>query len=814
MNFERLTTFRRFKPVACLLFWLGPVSAFDPAQLDKHPGKAVYQKLCMDCHGSQGEAVVGKTDEALRGNRDIPSLARRIERTMPEDSEDDCVGKEAQAVAEYIYHAFYSVEARARNTPARVEVTRLTVPQFRNSVADLVLSFRGEIGIGKERGLRAGYYGGYRFNTRTKGKGRFDSRDDFIRFDYGEGLPKKVMEKLEEEKKKEEEAAQKEETGKEAEEEGAKEKEKAKKNPPSFTPDGFAIRWEGTLLPEETGVYEFIIRTRNGATLWVNRHSKEYNIAEGNKTIDGYVTPGNDVRELKGKEFLVGGRPYPIRMEMFKYKEKRAEVELLWKPPHGVVQTIPKRNFTPDIIHDSLMLPTQFPADDRSVGYERGSSVSRAWFEAVTAGATDTAAYVVNHLNQLARTNPKQPERIQKIRTFAVQFVERAFRRPLNEKERQEFVDQHFDQASSLEQGAKRLVLFTLTAPRFLYPGYRDGQEPDQWDIAARLALALWDSLPDRRLRGHAQKGRLKTPEQVSKVAGEMVYDWRSRAKLQGFFHHWLELERAAELSKDSKVYPEFNQAVLADLRTSLNLFLNEAVWGQGANYRELLLADYLFLNKRLGKLYGHNHIQGGFQKVKLDPGRRSGIVTHPFLLSSLAYHNNTSPIHRGVFLTRNIVGMTLKSPPMANEFKEGKFKPNLTMREKVTEMTRAKACMGCHVTINPLGFSLENYDGIGRWRTKDQNKPVNSTSDFKTGSGETIQLTGARDVAEFAAHTPSAHRAFIQQLFHHTVKQPVRAYGNGKMEELRVNFNQTNQNIPELLKNIALTSALHGTKN
>ena len=777
------------------------VPAIDVAQFDKHPGKVVYQKLCADCHGPMGEAVKGKTDEPLRGNRDLTSLARRIERTMPEDNEDQCVGDDAKAVADYIYHLFYSEAARARNTPARVEVTRLTVPQYRKSIADLVLGFRGSISVGKERGLRAGYYGGYRFNSRTKGKGHFDSHDDLIRFDYGEGIPTQASEKLKE-----------------------WEKLKAKKEKPKrgevlgkITPDGFAVRWEGSILPEETGVYEFVIRTRNGVTLWVNRHHADYDVAEGTKTIDGYTTPHNDLRELKGSVFLIGGRPYPVRMEFFKYKEKRAQVELLWKPPHGVLQTIPKRNFTPDVILDSLTISTPFPADDRSVGYERGTSVSKSWFAAVTAGATEAADYVVEHLNEIAGVDPKkttEADRKKKIHEFGLKFVERAFRRPLQDEEERRFVNRHFEGTNSLEQGARRLVLFTLTAPRFLYPGIRGSQEPDQWEIASRLALALWDSLPDRRLRGLARLNQLRTPDAIARETGKLLHEWRTKSKLRGFFHHWLELERAADLSKDKQVYPEFSNAVLADLRTSLNLFLDEAVWGKDGNYRQLLLADYLFLNQRLGELYGRKDIKGGFQRVSLNPNRRSGVVTHPFLLSSLAYHNNTSPIHRGVFLTRNIVGMTLKSPPMANEFKDGGFDPNLTMREKVTEMTRAKACMGCHVTINPLGFSLEHYDGIGRWRMKDQNKPVNSRSDFRTENGETIKLSGARDVARFAANTPSAHRAFIQQLFHHTVKQPVLAYGESTMEDLRNGFVRSNFNVAELLRSIALKSALHGTES
>ena len=743
-----------------------------------HPGAAIYKKLCVECHAENGEGVPDKADDPLYGNRDIPSLASRIERTMPEDEEDLCVAEDAKAVAEYIYHSFYSLEARARNTPARVELARLTVDQHRKSIADLVLGFRGNIGIGKERGLRAYYYGDYKFNERKEFKeakkpDRFERRDAQIKFDFGKGIPQY---------------------------------EEAKE----FVPQGFSIRWEGTLIPEETGLYEFVVRTRNGATLWINEN--DHNDSKTVKTIDAWVAPDNEVREENGKAFLIAGRPHPIRLEFFTYKEEQASIELLWKPPHGVLQTIPRHSLAPDWVHESLVIDTPFPADDRSIGYERGTSVSRTWIDAVHSAAIDAATYVVDHLGDLSKTKSDQPfeERAKKVGEFGVKFVSRAFRRPLSEAERIEFVDSHFDNAETLEQAVKQLVLMTLTSPRFLYPelvAVSDG-EPDDWTIAARLALFLWDSLPDESLINQAKAGNLGKPGQIERYADKMIWHWRTQAKMQGFFHHWLELERADDLAKDKKIYPQFSEAMLSDLRTSLHLFLDQVVWESNANYRDLLLADYLFLNPRLGKLYGKPDLQGGFQKVSIDKQQRSGIITHPFLLTAFAYHDNTSPIHRGVFLTRNIVGMTLKSPPMANEFKDADFDPKMTMREKVTELTRSKACMGCHVTINPLGFSLEHYDGIGRWRWKDQDKPVDSESDFRTEVGDTIKLTGARDVAEYAADSPSAHRAFVQQLFHHTVKQPVAAYGIEQIDTLREDFANHGFNILHLLRKIAVTAA------
>lgn len=752
----------------------GTASALDP---DQHPGKAIYAKLCVDCHGERGEGVKGKADDALVGSRTLESLASRIDRTMPEDEEHLCVGEDARQVAAYIYEAFYSAEARARNTPARIDLSRLTVPQYRNSVADLVLSFRGDNWIPETRGLNARYFGERGFNERKefrelKKPDKFERVEARVKFDFGEGIPKH---------------------------------EEAKE----FSPEEFSIRWEGTILPEETGVYEFVVKTRNGVTLWINEH--QHGEDSGRKLIDGWVAPNNEIREETGSLFLIGGRPYPVRLDFFTYKEKSASIELLWKTPRGVLETLPERCLTPERSHESLLVDVPFPADDRSVGYERGTMISKAWLDAVTAGAAAASDYVVEHLDELAKTKADNPERGKKIEEFAEAFVARAFRRPLSDEEKERYVRVHFKEVENPDLAVKRLVLQTLSSPRFLYPEIGGPARPDAWTLASRFALFVWDSIPNEKLIDLAKKGELGKPEKLDGIANEVVWNWRTRAKLREFYHHWLEMERADELVKDKATFPGFDPTIAADLRISLSLFLEESTWGKKAGYRELMLSSEIPLNERLGKLYGVE-VKGGFQPVALDGGKRAGLITHPFLLSYLAYYNNTSPIHRGVFLTRNIIGMPLKSPPMANEFKDAKFDPSLTMREKVTAMTKSQDCMGCHVTINPLGFSLEHYDGIGRWREEDRGKPVNSKSDFKTDDGRVLALSSARDVAEFAANTPSAHRTFIEKLFHHLVKQPVRAYGHDEMETLRQAFEQGGLQIPNLIKQIALTTVAHSS--
>jgi Protein of unknown function (DUF1588) len=143
--------------------------------------------------------------------------------------------------------------------------------------------------------------------------------------------------------------------------------------------------------------------------------------------------------------------------------------------------------------------------------------------------------------------------------------------------------------------------------------------------------------------------------------------------------------------------------------------------------------------------------------------------------------------------------------------FKDSDFAPNLTMREKVSQLTKSQNCQTCHSVINPLGFSLEQYDAVGRFRTSEHEHPIDPASDYVTDDGQLIHLTGARDIAQFALGSDQAQNAFIQQLFHHVVKQPLLAYGAGTLKELRQGFIASGYNMQKLLAQIVTVSALRG---
>jgi hypothetical protein len=279
------------------------------AAFEESTGEQIYRRQCASCHGSVGEGTKENYPHRLAGERSVESLARLISRTMPEDDPGTCVGEDADKVAAYIYDAFYSKVAQARAKPPAIELSRLTVRQYRNTVADLIGTFRPAARWDGARGLRAEYYKARRLQKREL---VFDRVDPEVRFDFEESSP----------------------------------------DPEKFDPRTFSVRWEGSVLAPETGDYEFIVRTEHAARLWVNGTKQPL--------IDAWVKSGDDT-EYRASIFLLGGRAYPLKLEFSKAKQGvndkkkgkavplvKASIALEWKLPHRPEEVIPRRNLSPD----------------------------------------------------------------------------------------------------------------------------------------------------------------------------------------------------------------------------------------------------------------------------------------------------------------------------------------------------------------------------------------------------------------------------------------------------------------------------------
>lgn len=744
-------------------------------------GEEIYRTVCASCHGPNGEGTPDYPDP-LMGRRSLENLVRYIDKNMPEGAPEKCVGEDARKVAEYIYQAFYSRDAQARRRQPKIELARLTVGQYRNALADLLGSAAGPgtrdeaespTGGGgafrpipgkwdERRGLRAEYFNSGR---RLRSDRRVLERvDRTVRFTFGAASPADRV------------------SGEE-----------------------YAIRWSGGVFAPETGEYEFTVETENGVRLWVN--------ASDPPLIDAWVRSGTDLRHRE-TIFLLGGRVYPIRLEFFKSKqEKSASVSLKWKRPHRAEEVIPESHLSPAGFPEVFVVRAPFPPDDRSMGYERSTSVSKAWEEATTEGALEAAAYVLSRLPALTGVSPQAPDARGRLREWARRFVERAFRRPLSEEDRQTFVDRFFEGNADVEGAVKRVVLLALKSPRFLYHDL-DPAQADAYDIAGRISFGLWDSIPDAPLLEAARKGTLSAPEEVARQIERMLPDPRTRAKMRAFYHQWLRLDRLHDLGKDPRRYPEFTPEVIADLRTSLDLFLDELTWGETPDFRQLLQADYVYLNGRLAAFYGVDlPADSPFQKVTLPKERQAGILTHPLLMAGFAYQDTSSPIHRGLFVAKSLLGKRLRPPQEAVTPLSAELHPNLTTRERVALQTRPENCQSCHRIINPLGFALEHYDAVGRFRSQENGRPIDASGEYADAEGGPARFNGARELAEFLAKSEETHVAFVEHLFHFFIRQPIRAHGADRLEALRKEFAASGFDLRKLVGRVVATSALNGSR-
>lgn len=738
------------------------------AAAEGRTGERIYREVCARCHGDKGEGTKENYPKPLIGNRSVAQLTRVIAKTMPEDDPGTCVGEDAAKVAAYIHEAFYSKDAQARNQPPRLELARLTVGQYRNAVADLVGAFRTSGRWNEQRGLRGEYFKSRRFRN---GDRVLERMDPTVQFDFGTSGPDAMK----------------------------------------FDANEFSIRWEGAVLAPETGVYEFIVRTEHAGRLWVNDNKRPL--------IDAWVKSGSDT-EFRGSLFLLAGRAYPLRLEFSKAKQGvddskknkakpaiKASIALEWKLPGRVAEVIPARDLSPQRFPETFVVATPFPPDDRSIGYERGTSISKAWEQATTDAAIEVAGYVVTHLREFIGGGDSGPDHERRLRELCQRFVERAFRRPLTDEQKQLYVDHQFKAAPDPDTAVKRVVLLTLQSPRFLYREIGGGR--DAYDAAARISFGLWDAPPDAELLEAAAKNELTTRAGVIRQAERMMADTRTHAKLRAFFLQWLKVDTHPDLSKDSARFPGFDRAAASDLRTSLELFLEDVLWSEPSDFRQLLLADSLYLNGRLARFYGADlPADAPFQKVSLEPGQRAGVLTHPYLVATFAYTGESSPIHRGVFIARSVLGRALRPPPEAFAPLAPDLHPSLTTRERVALQTKPQACLACHGMINPLGFTLEHFDAIGRYRDKEKGRSIDATGAYQTRTGETVKFANVRELAAFLASSEETHEAFVEQLFHYLVKQPIRAFGPRKLADLRQVFADNHYNVRKLMVEIMAASA------
>jgi hypothetical protein len=349
--------------------------------------------------------------------------------------------------------------------------------------------------------------------------------------------------------------------------------------------------------------------------------------------------------------------------------------------------------------------------------------------------------------------------------------VRRAYRRPVSDADlakplaffrdataaaRSSGADGAAADAEAFESGVEMALRALLASPEFLFRIERDPSgvaagspyEVSDAALASRLSFFLWSSSPDDALLSRAGDGALKVPATLDREVRRMLADPRAETLATNFAGQWLHLRNLAVARPDNRQFPDFDENLRQSFARETELLVAE-VLQHDRPATELLTANYTFLNERLARHYGIANVYGDhFRKVDLSGHpERTGVLGHGGVLTVTSYANRTSPVLRGKWVLESIVGMPPPPPP-----------PNVpplpdapagarpqSMRERMVAHRRNAACASCHQLMDPIGLPLENYDAVGRWRTRDEGQTTLDVSGNLPGGQTFDGVAGLR---------------------------------------------------------------------
>ncbi len=326
-------------------------------------------------------------------------------------------------------------------------------------------------------------------------------------------------------------------------------------------------------------------------------------------------------------------------------------------------------------------------------------------------------------------------------------LARRAYRRPVTETDLAVPM-KFFEQArgDGFEAGVEMAVRSVLVSPEFLFRVEEDpaGAAPKtpykltDLELASRLSFFLWSSIPDDELLDVAAKGSLRSAGMLEKQVRRMLADPRSRMLATNFAEQWLYLRNLNSITPDMRLFADFDDNLRQAFRQETVLFF-DSIMREDRSVLDLLRANYTYLNERLAKHYGIPNIYGSrFRRVTLDPAvHRGGLLRQGSVLTVTSYATRTSPVIRGKWILENLLGVVPPPPPafvpaLKESHDDGKV---LTMRQRLAQHRDNPACSSCHKLMDPVGFSLENYDAVGRWRTIDAATAIDAAGGLPDGS-------------------------------------------------------------------------------
>jgi hypothetical protein len=405
-------------------------------------------------------------------------------------------------------------------------------------------------------------------------------------------------------------------------------------------------------------------------------------------------------------------------------------------------------------VHDALGVTvdiTSFPQDPSVGGFNNNSStlqptdlIVRQW----NSSAEAIAAQIVGDPTLLSNVAPcSAGQTLACFNSFVATVGQKLYRRPLTSTQLTA-LEGAWTQSSPLypsgsqyQKSVQMALEAMLQSPSFLYraelsttPDSSGGYALDSYEVAEKLAFALWASGPDDTLLAAASTGALSSPAQIRAQAQRMLQDPRAHAVMRDYYSQWLTLPTYLNLGRDPTLYPSFNSAMGPDLQNEAESFLEDLTFDSAGTFADVYTSPFTYIDGPLATLYGLSGISGTtFQKVSLDPTQRAGMLTQLGFLASHSYADSDSPISRGAFVLKRLMcanfnppgGINFMLPPVSATLK--------TTRQRVDQHTSSPSCQLCHGIINPIGYSFEHYDGVGQWRLQDNGVDVDSSGALPT---------------------------------------------------------------------------------
>ncbi len=392
-------------------------------------------------------------------------------------------------------------------------------------------------------------------------------------------------------------------------------------------------------------------------------------------------------------------------------------------------------------------------------------------------------------------------------------LASRAYRRPVSGTEMERLMrlaSQAMRKGESFEGMVQTVLQAILVSPQFLFRIERDpargkGEEVraiDSYELASRLSYFLWSSMPDDELFDAAGRGMLSQPEHLRRQVARMLSDAKSFALVENFGGQWLQLRNLARAQPDAARFPEFDDELRRSMLRETQLVLENNL-REDRSILEFLDSGFTYLNERLARHYGIDGVTGDeFRRVEISDGRRGGLLGQASMLTISSYPTRTSPVLRGLWVLENILGQS-PPPPPANvpDLEVQATGVGGTLREQLEAHRSNEGCMSCHLVMDAIGFGLENYDAIGRWRTTDGELPLDTSGtlpgdlSFETPS-ELRRILVATEAASFS-------RTLTKKLLTYALGRGVDRRDNPAVDEIQSKLEDADYRFSALIDGI-----------